>query len=307
MSAIRETRVKCETCCHVFYIVYRKFLTATNTSNAITNNAIAMSNSARFIATYHLSRDLGSGSHVLGDRSVTLRGGYNAWGDGSRLKGAGSQNRLTLTPAYTRSVQTLMKFHSRVIKIHSLTSISALIIQCRIHGGRGVRPPYFWQKQFNFLHCIQCLKKIIFKIEFGFYSGRNPRSFWKCGGVCACVWIEIVAATVFCSAKAQFWMIYEAILIPKIYARLQEIASNFSKLDAISNISLRRSVRGFAPLPAPPFQNSGIRPCNQLISYSTRVNLGALVETTEMSNSKTAFRSTKWRSKWNRPSRWNAR
>jgi len=43
-------------------------------------------------------------------------------------------------------------------------------------------------------------------------------------GVYACVrvWIEIVAATVFCSAKAQFWMISEAILIPKIYARLQE-------------------------------------------------------------------------------------
>jgi len=43
------------------------------------------------------------------------------------------------------------------------------------------------------------------------------------------VGFEIVAAAVFCSAKAQFWMIYDAILIPKIYARLQEIASNFSK------------------------------------------------------------------------------
>jgi len=29
--------------------------------------------------------------------------------------------------------------------------------------------------------------------------------------------------------QAQFWMIFEAILIPRIYARLQEIASNFSK------------------------------------------------------------------------------
>jgi len=33
----------------------------------------------------------------------------------------------------------------------------------------------------------------------------------------------------FCSAKAQFWMISKAILIPKVYARLQKIASNFSK------------------------------------------------------------------------------
>jgi len=35
-----------------------------DTSNAITKNAIAMSNNARFITTYHLSRDLGGGSHV---------------------------------------------------------------------------------------------------------------------------------------------------------------------------------------------------------------------------------------------------
>jgi len=33
---------------------------------------------------------------------------------------------------------------------------------------------------------------------------------------CVCVSIEIVAATVICSAKAQFLMISEAILIPKI-------------------------------------------------------------------------------------------
>jgi len=76
-----------------------------------------------------------------------------------------------------------------------------------------------------------------------------------------------VAATVFCSAKAQFWMISEAILIPKIYARLQEIASNFSKFSGGGPqtprrcSSLRRSVRGFAPLPGPPFQNCLIRPC----------------------------------------------
>jgi len=52
-------------------------------------------------------------------------------------------------------------------------------------------------------------------------------------------------------------MISEVILIPKIYARLQEIASNFSKFsgggppDPLAALArLRRSVRGFAPLPA---------------------------------------------------------
>jgi len=47
-------------------------------TNAMTNNAIAVSNNARFITTYHLSRDLGGGSHVSGDGSVTLRGGSDA-------------------------------------------------------------------------------------------------------------------------------------------------------------------------------------------------------------------------------------
>jgi len=54
-------------------------------------------------------------------------------------------------------------------------------------------------------------------------------------------------------------MISEAILIPKIYARLQEIASNFLKFfggpqTTRQRSRLQRSVRGFAPLLAPPFQ-----------------------------------------------------
>jgi len=87
--------------------------------------------------------------------------------------------------------------------------------------------------------------------------------FGSVGGLCVCVWIEIVVATVFCSAKAQFWMIPEAILIPKMYARLQKIASNFFKnfVGEAPQIPRRRSVRGFAPLPGPPFQNFWIRPC----------------------------------------------
>jgi len=51
-------------------------------------------------------------------------------------------------------------------------------------------------------------------------------------------------------------MISEAILIPKIYARLQKIASNFSKFSGEASrrrSRLRRSVRGFATLPGPLF------------------------------------------------------
>jgi len=71
------------------------------------------------------------------------------------------------------------------------------------------------------------------------------------------VGFEIVAATVCCSAKTQFWMTSEAILIPKIYARLQEITSNFSKF---SGGSPPDPPLALAPS-APPFQNSWIRPC----------------------------------------------
>jgi len=62
-----------------------------------------------------------------------------------------------------------------------------------------------------------------------------------------------------CSAKTQFWMISEAILIPKIYARLQEIASNFLKNfgggppdppPALAPLALGSGLR---PLTGPPF------------------------------------------------------
>jgi len=58
-------------------------------------------------------------------------------------------------------------------------------------------------------------------------------------------------------------MISEAILIPKIYARSHKIASNFFKFSGEASLRrsrLRHSVRGFTPLPDPPFQNSWICP-----------------------------------------------
>jgi len=119
----------------------------------------------------------------------------------------------------------------------------------------GSRGPLIFGKVNFIFYIVYNVWKNIFEIKFVFYSGRNTRSFWKCGGVgYACVWIEIVAATAFCSAKAPFWMISEAILIQKIYARLQKIASNFSKF---SGEAPRRRSRlplgsGLRPLP-PPF------------------------------------------------------
>jgi len=48
-------------------------------------------------------------------------------------------------------------------------------------GKDGPPTLYFWQSQFNFF-TLYTMSKNIFEIELGFYSGRNPRSFWKYGG-----------------------------------------------------------------------------------------------------------------------------
>jgi len=66
------------------------------------------------------------------------------------------------------------------------------------------------------------------EIEFGFYSGGNPRSFWKCGGVCECV-NRNRGRYCFLFSKGPILNDIRGHSDPKIYARLQEIASNFSK------------------------------------------------------------------------------
>jgi len=53
----------------------------------------------------------------------------------------------------------------------------------------GGAPPLFLAKLILFSSLYTMSEKNMFEIEFGFYSGRNPRSFWKCGGcmrVCVC-------------------------------------------------------------------------------------------------------------------------
>jgi len=131
-------------------------------------------------------------------------------------------------------------------------------------GPGGPGRPIFGKVNLIFYIVYDVWKKL--KLNLDFIVAEIRGVFGSVGSVCVCVWIEIVAATVFCSAKAQFWMISEAILIQKICARLQEIASNFSKFSGGGlqtprrRLRLRRSVRGFTPLPGPPFQNSWIRP-----------------------------------------------
>jgi len=53
-------------------------------------------------------------------------------------------------------------------------------------GARGAHP-LFLAKSILFFTLYTMSEKHIFEIEFGFYGGRNPRNFWKCGGVCVCV------------------------------------------------------------------------------------------------------------------------
>jgi len=161
-----------------------------------------------------------------------------------------------------------------------LEFISPLLWPGRIQGGGGPGPPIFGKVSFIFLHCIQCLKNI-FEIEFWFYSGRNPKSFWKCGGVCVCVClcdpiglhdksfifylisVGIVTATVFFVLQRPNFEWYPTPFWSQKYMP-GWIATNFSKFSEggpspCQRSRLRRSVRGFAPL-HPPFQNSWIRP-----------------------------------------------
>jgi len=138
-----------------------------------------------------------------------------------------------------------------------------------IRGGSrkaGGPPLYFWRSQFYFLHCIQCLKNI-FEIEFGFYTGRNPRIFWRCGGgVCVCVWIEIVAATVFVLQRTHFEWYPRLFWSPKYMPDCRKshlIFQNFLGSSTRPTAGARAFGARFGASPpywAPPFQNSWIRP-----------------------------------------------
>jgi len=48
-------------------------------------------------------------------------------------------------------------------------------------GAGGPGPSYFWQSQFNFLHCIQCLKKIFLKLNLDFIVAEIRGVFGSVG------------------------------------------------------------------------------------------------------------------------------
>jgi len=89
----------------------------------------------------------------------------------------------------------------------------------RIQGGPG--PYIFGKVSLIFFTLYTMSYEISLKLNLDFIVAEIRGVFGSVWGVCVCVWIDIVATTVFCSAKAQFWMISEAILIPKISCWLQ--------------------------------------------------------------------------------------
>jgi len=124
----------------------------------------------------------------------------------------------------------------------------------------GGPAPLFLAKSVLFFYIVHNVRKNIFEIEFGFYSGRNPRSFWKCGRCMrVCVNRNRGHYCFFCSAKAQFWMISEAFWSQKYMPDCRKshlIFQNFlgeAPQTSRRRSHLRRSVRGFVPLPGPPF------------------------------------------------------
>jgi len=63
---------------------------------------------------------------------------------------------------------------------HMQVSQKLVKIDRPIRGGS--RGALILAKSILFSTLYTVSEKNMFEIEFGFYSGRNPRSFWKCGG-----------------------------------------------------------------------------------------------------------------------------
>jgi len=159
------------------------------------------------------------------------------------------------------------------------------VYQGRIQGGG---PPYFSQSQFYFLHCIQCLK-IFLKLNFDFIVAEIQGIFGSVGVyacVCVSVWSDRSTRQIsrFLSNMGGFrnrgrycFLFSKGPILNDIRRHsdpqnIRQIAGDRIKFFKNSGggpqtprrrSRLRRSVRGFAPLPAPPFQNSWIRPWRQ--------------------------------------------
>jgi len=111
---------------------------------------------------------------------------------------------FSITNSSLSTVARRLQFLTMCRNLSRTVALCALSVEDP--GGTG--PPIFGKVYLTFLHCIQCLKTIFLKLNLDFIVAEIRGVFGSVGDVSACVWIEIVAATVFCSAKAQFWMIY---------------------------------------------------------------------------------------------------
>jgi len=90
-------------------------------------------------------------------------------------------------PAETgpRSVQQFLQ-GAGALQADKLTDLETDTPRYRIIG-RNNQGQIQGQSQFNFFTLYTMSEEFFFEIEFEFYSSRNPRSFWKCGGVTVCM------------------------------------------------------------------------------------------------------------------------
>jgi len=184
-------------------------------------------------------------------------------------------NLLTNFKIMKTSIWSANAHNASWIRPHGATQWNRNNKITHLRGGSRGSATIFGKVNLFFFTFYTMSEKIFLKSNFDFIVAEIRGVFlevWGCARVCVrlcdpiglhdksvvfyliSVGFEIVAATVFCSVKAQFWMISDAILIPKIYARLHEIASNFSKIFwGRPQTPRRRSrLRGLCPLTGPP-------------------------------------------------------
>jgi len=139
-----------------------------------------------------------------------------------------------------------------------------------IRGGSrgGPAPPYFWQSQFYFFTLHSMSEKIFLKLNMDFIVAKIRGFFGSVGGVCVCVWIEIVAATVFVQQRPNFDCYPRPFWSQKYMPDCRKshlIFQNFSGEAPRRRSSLQRSVRGFPSLPGPPSKIPGSTPVYVLV------------------------------------------
>jgi len=144
-------------------------------------------------------------------------------------------------------------------------------MQWRIQGCPGARPPIYLAKSIWFFYIVYNVWKIFLKLNLDFIVAEI-RGVFGSVRVYACVCVNRNRGRYrFLFSKGPILNDIRGHSDPKIYARLQEIASNFLKISGGGPQTSRRLApsafcSGLPPLTATPFQNSWIRPWNVLLS-----------------------------------------